>query len=76
MCPHKTAADEMADHIYELEETLKQLRTHPAIADTILHMLYDHGSSSFVSNLPEQHNMEDSNMYNILTQAAKEQVLI
>lgn len=63
----------LSDNIYSMEEDLKRMRTHPAIADTILYTLYDRGSSTFESNIPPQRNIANSEILNILVQAAREQ---
>ena len=73
MCPHVSATEELADHIYELESSLQRLHTHPSIATTLLNTLYDRGNSSFETNLPTLQNMDDTDMFQVLTQAAKEQ---
>ena len=73
ICPDATAMSKLTDNIYDMEKDLKRIRTHPAIANTILCTLYDRGSSSYESNIPTQRNIADSEIYHILKQAAQEQ---
>ena len=68
-----TSMSKLADNIYNMEEDLKRIRTHPSIAKKKLYTLYDRGSSSFESNIPTQRSIDDSEIYHIITQAAKEQ---
>ena len=49
------------------------MRTHPAIAETILFTLYDRGQSSFHSNIPTNEDEEETVVFEAIQTAAKEQ---
>ena len=62
-----------ADNIYSMELDLLKLRTHPIILRTILDTLYDRGNTTFKSNLPWSHQLEETRIYNAIVSAAKDQ---
>ena len=73
MCPEVSATETLADGVYNLEKELNKIRTHPAIANTILFTLFDRGNSSFQSNIPTNMNAEERDVLEAIETAAKEQ---
>ena len=73
VCPDVTAMETLADGICNVEHELKKMRTHPAIAETLLFTLYDRGRSSFHSNIPTNDNEEDVEVFRAIWTAAQEQ---
>ena len=73
LCTEVSATETFADGVYNLEVELNKLRTHPAIATTILFTLFDRGNSSFQSNIPTSVPAEESEIFEAIEMAASEQ---
>ena len=63
----------LADGVYNMEKELRKMRAHPTIANTLLYTLYDRGNSSFQSNIPTNNNTEETDVFEAIQTAAKEQ---